>query len=141
MKTDYPQALYWYRKAAETGIPQAANGLGVMYQDGLGVNRDFQQAATWFRKAAEQGDVQGQFDLANLYMAGRGVPLDYVRAYFWYSLAASSGDNLSALQLKELRKLMTPRQVTDAQTLIADWRPAQPPVESKLHDELPPLRH
>jgi TPR repeat protein len=115
---DYVQALFWYRKAAEQGLPGAKSNLGVMYENGLGVGIDYQQAANWYRAAAEQGDVSGQFNLASLYMEGKGVPLDYVTADLWYTMASSAGDNLSARQLKDLERLMTPRQLREAQTSV-----------------------
>jgi TPR repeat protein len=89
-----------------------------MYEDGSGVEIDYRQAANWYRASAEKGDGRGQFGLANLYMTGKGVPLDYVSAYVWYS-AASSGDSLGARQLKSLRKLMTPRQLGEAQARLS----------------------
>ena len=120
MAVDYQQALRWYRAAAEQGLAEAKNSLGVMYEDGLGVQRDYAQAAHWFQAAAQQGDAAGEYDLATLYAAGRGVPLDYVSAYVWYGLAASAGDQRSARQLKALRKLMTPDQLQQALAKLAE---------------------
>ena|SRR5882672_4554387 len=117
---DYVQAMYWYRKATEHELPGAQTNLGVMYEDGSGVNKDYSQAAHWYGAAAENGDARGQYNLASLYMAGKGVPLDYVSAYIWYSLAESLGDNLSAGQLKDLKRLMTPRQLREAQVRLFD---------------------
>jgi TPR repeat protein len=119
LEKDYVQALYWYRRAAQQRLAAGENSLGVMYEDGLGVEKDYREAAYWFRAAAEQGESGGQFDLATLYAEGRGVPLDYVSAYVWYSLAASQGDRLSSRKLKELGKLMTPRQLEDARIRVA----------------------
>jgi hypothetical protein len=93
-----------------------------MYEDGLGVPKDYPQAARWYRSAAEQGDLNGQYDLATLYAAGRGIPLDYESAYVWFSLAASSGHAPSARQLKNLSKLMTPRQIQEAEAKLAAQR-------------------
>jgi TPR repeat protein len=124
---DYQEALRWYRAAAEQGLAEAMNNLGVMYEDGLGVEKDCLQAAKWYRAAANQGDATGQYDLATLYAAGRGLPLDYVSAYVWYSLAASSGDERSIRRLESLSKLMTPRQLQQAQaSLSAQKRPGEP---------------
>jgi hypothetical protein len=89
--SDSPFNRKAYRKAAEQGLPGAKCNLGVMYQNGLGVEIDYQQAAAWYRSAADQGDVRGRFNLATLYMDGKGVPLDYVSADLWYTLAASAG--------------------------------------------------
>jgi TPR repeat protein len=80
----------------------------------------YQQAADLYRAAAEQGDVRAEFNFTSLYMEGKGVPLDYVRADFWYTLAASAGDSLSARKLKDLERLMTPRQFREVQTRLSN---------------------
>jgi len=67
-----------------------------------------------------EGVGEAQFDLARLYMAGKGVPLDYVSAYIWYSLAVSAGDDRSARQLRDLKKLMTPHELREAQARLSD---------------------
>jgi TPR repeat protein len=108
-----------YHAAAEQGLAEAKNNLGVMYGDGSGVPKDYTEAARWYRAAAEQGDSEGQYDLATLYAAGRGVPLDYESAYFWYSLAASSGHARSASRLTILSKIMTARQLERTQAKLA----------------------
>src|SRR5262249_21488500 len=120
LEQNYTQALYWYRQAAQHRLAAGENSVGVMYLDGLGVEVDYRAAASWFEAAAEHGDRAGQFDLASLYSLGRGVPLDYVRAYFWYSLAATQGDERSAHHLKQLAKLMTPRQISEARTRLSE---------------------
>ena len=48
-------ALFWYRKAAETGYAGAQNSLGVMFMQGLGVKADCNEAVRWYAKAAAQG--------------------------------------------------------------------------------------
>ena len=48
-----PEALYWWRKAAEQGEPCAAYNLGCCYKKGEGVPKDYIQAAFWYRKAAQ----------------------------------------------------------------------------------------
>jgi TPR repeat protein len=90
-----------------------------MYEDGLGVEKDLQQAVAWYRAAARHGDSRGQYDLANLYMLGKGVSLDYVSAYYWYAEAASQGESLAEQQLKQLERLMTPRQLREARARIS----------------------
>ena len=45
---NYEEAVLWYRKAAEQGVSEAQNNLGVMYKDGQGVKQDFKEAARWF---------------------------------------------------------------------------------------------
>ena len=55
VEQDDKEAVKWFRKAAEQGLPEAQRCIGWMYQDGLGVEKDDKEAVKWFRKAAEQG--------------------------------------------------------------------------------------
>ncbi|MDR1874713.1 MAG: Hsp70 family protein, partial [Synergistaceae bacterium] len=88
---DYPQAVEWYRKAAEQGHTSGQNSLGYMYQHGLGVTQDHKQAIEWYRKAADQGDASGQSSLGDMYWQGLGVSQDYKQAVEWYRKAAEQG--------------------------------------------------
>ncbi len=55
MTQDYAEAAKWFRKAAEQGSPPAQAGLGIMYNDGLGVPQDYVQAYMWLNLAAARG--------------------------------------------------------------------------------------
>jgi len=87
----YIQAACCYRLAAEYGLPEAQNNLGVMYKDGQGVLRDYAEAAKWFLRAAEQGNILAQSNLGWLYQAGKGVARDFTAARQWYLAAACRG--------------------------------------------------
>ena len=82
----------------------------------------------WTRLAAEQGYAPAQTDLAYLYEQGKGVPLDYVNAYVWYRAASAAGDKRAEAKLKELKRRMTPRQISIATNYAEEmqqraWRP------------------
>jgi TPR repeat protein len=75
-RTDYAEATYWYRKAADQGNPQAQNAIGWLYERGLGVTQDYSEAMRLFRLAAEQGDAPAQSNIGRLYENGWGVAQD-----------------------------------------------------------------
>jgi TPR repeat protein len=52
---DYAQAVQWYRKAADQGVPEAQLKLGNMYYEGQGVQKDDVQAHVWWNLAAAAG--------------------------------------------------------------------------------------
>jgi TPR repeat protein len=122
-RTNFSEALKWFRKSAEQGDPDAQNSLGQMYEDGEGVPRNYSLAAKWYRKAAEHdpdlgGAGQGRSNLGMLYLDGRGVPKDYVQAYMWFRLADfESNPNLSLAKAQ-----MTPEQILEAERLVEDWK-------------------
>ena len=127
---DDTQAVYWYRKAAEQGHALAQINLGLMYNFGGGVAKDDTQAFYWFRKAAEQGHADAQIILGFRYTKGEGVAEDYILAYKWANLAAAQGHE-NAIELKnDLRKLLTPAQIAEAQRLSSEWSPKQSKEES-----------
>lgn len=103
---DPAEAARWYALAAEQGVSEAQNNLGVMYKDGQGVNQDYAEAARWFMKAAEQDNTLSQLNLGWLYHAGKGVRQDADSARYWYTLAAEKGHatawlNLGILSLQQ----------------------------------------
>lgn len=52
---DYKGAYDAWLPLAKEGDARAQYSLGVLYQQGLGVDKDFDQAAEWFDRAAQQG--------------------------------------------------------------------------------------
>ena len=62
---DYIEALKWYRKAADQGLPEAATNIGTLYEKGQGVTQDYSEALEWYRKGAEQGSVEAEHNLGS----------------------------------------------------------------------------
>ena len=147
MMPSNPEALKWFRKAAENGVPEAQGFLGFLYEIGY-MPGDAADSAMWYRRAAEQGENSAQRALAIIYYEGReGVPRDPVQSYLWLSLAAQGSkafcDSRPALirpacaivskeQMKsaadfrdKVAKKMTPEQIAEAKKLVAEWKPTQ----------------
>jgi TPR repeat protein len=70
---DDAETVKWYRKAAERGLAEAQNNLGLMCRQGRGVSQDDVEAVKWFRRAAEQGYGPAQNNLGEMRRQGRGV--------------------------------------------------------------------
>ncbi len=51
------EAVEWYRKAAEQGVPDAQSNLGLMYKKGQGVIQDNLYAHMWLNIAASNGNA------------------------------------------------------------------------------------
>ena len=69
MPEDDAEAARWYRLAADQGLADAQNNLGLMYDNGEGVPEDDAEAVRWYRLAADQGDAGAQ-NLGVMYADG-----------------------------------------------------------------------
>jgi hypothetical protein len=78
-RSDYATEYRLLRPLAEEGNAAAQNGLGIMYENGHGVEQDHAEAVKWYRRAADQGDAAAQFNLGLMYENGRGVQQDELR--------------------------------------------------------------
>ena len=74
---DYETAFEIWFPLAETGNAEAQNGVGVLYDNGWGVEQDYEKAADYFLKAVELGETnlaQAFFD--QMVEEGK-IPADY----------------------------------------------------------------
>jgi len=63
--------MKWYRKAAARDDAEAENNIGLLYQQGLGLNPDNAEATNWFRKAAAKGNTNA---ITNLLYGQEQIP-------------------------------------------------------------------
>ena len=66
-----------YQRAAQQGDTTAQNNIGVMYANGIRVDKDHEEAINWFSQAAQQGDTTAQNSIGVMYANGIGVDKDY----------------------------------------------------------------
>ena len=98
-RQDVVEAMKWYRKSAEQGLPIAQFFLAYCYHGETGVKRDIQEVIKWYRRAAEQGFIAAQLALASMYGSGFDVPKNDAESLKWWRLAAEQGDALAQEQL------------------------------------------
>jgi len=106
-------AKNWLRKQADEGLRAAETAFALLLLDDPAQAAD---AVPYLERAAEAGEVSAQFELGMLYMTGLGVSLDYVQAHTWLNIAATSGHAKAAETREVLGNLMTPDQISAAQT-------------------------
>jgi TPR repeat protein len=82
---DDKEAVFWYRRAAETNGSQAQYQLGLLYESGTLVEKDEKEAVRWFRRAAVQDLAFAQYALASKVEAA-----DPAEAAAWYRKAADA---------------------------------------------------
>ena len=69
-RPDRTIASYWYRKAAEAGVPEGMYNYGVCLLNGYGTNRNRYEAVQWFRKAADAGVKMARLHVATITISG-----------------------------------------------------------------------
>jgi TPR repeat protein len=74
------KSLELYRKAAYLGDGVSLVRLGVVYSEGVLVEKDLKKAAYYYDLAAQLGDADGQMKLAMAYLGGEGVEVDNEKA-------------------------------------------------------------
>jgi TPR repeat protein len=87
----YATAIRAWLPLAEAGSAEAANNIGHMYEEGLGVAQNYGEAMDWYRKAALQELAQAQHNTGLLYYNGYGVAANPREAMRWFRLAANQG--------------------------------------------------
>lgn len=91
LEQGYAQAaIRLWKPLAETGSPEAQFGLGVIYNDAMGVPQDYAEANYWFLRAAEQHYAPAQYNLGNAYKYGTGMQRDDGMAVIWWRKAAEA---------------------------------------------------
>ena len=102
---NYPEAMSWFKKAAEKNNADAQLNLAIMYRNGEGCSIDYSQAMFWFKKAAENVHprLEAYGEIGLMYQRGFfGISKDLADAKTWYEKGASKGDKWSMLLLGRL---------------------------------------
>jgi hypothetical protein len=72
-RKEYEQALKWFTKGAEAGLPLSMFNLAFYLDEGKGMAApDHPAAADWYRRAADVGDGVAAMNLSHMYLVGRG---------------------------------------------------------------------
>ena len=88
VKKDLAAAADWYQKAAEHGLSDAQNSLGMLLAT---TRKDYAGAEQWFSQAAAQGNPDAQYNLGVLHRSGLGGQRDYELAARWFQKSAQQG--------------------------------------------------
>ena len=107
LKGDYEAAYNEWLPLAELGDAEAQYNLGVLYDEGAGVEQDLPTAISWYQKAASQGFIDAQTNLGMMYYHGHGVERDYRAAAQWFRQAADQGDEEARECLEKISRELT----------------------------------
>lgn len=100
---DYAGAMESYLKGADDGDEVSMFCIGVMYEEGLGVEKDYKKAMEWFLKSADAGwMIQAAVRIGAMFEEGLGTAKDYEKAKEWYSKGIDAGDPISMIRMGNL---------------------------------------
>ena len=91
IERDTTQALFWLEKAGRQGLNEAWALTGMIFLDGVGVEKDFERARQYFLMAADHDQASAQFGLGEIYYRGLGVEPNLELGADWYQKAADLG--------------------------------------------------
>ena len=99
---DFSGALAVFGPLAAQQNGNAQFMLGVMHENGLGVEKDQSAAASWYLKAAEAGVASAQYNIGVFYQLGKGVAPDARAALKWHARAAAQGHHRAQNNLGQM---------------------------------------
>lgn len=118
LRGDYENAQKEIEFLAYGGEARAQYDLGLMYDQGQGVQQSDVKAKEWYERAAQQGEPRAQYNLGLMYLNGQGVPPDVVKAYYWISLSANRGNTRARDAKDYVGEKMSAEQIGSAKRLI-----------------------
>lgn len=88
---NFARARSIWEELAEKGDGQAMNNLGVLYDQGKGVEPDAGRALHWFSQAANAGNTAGMNNYGRFLEQGKGIAPNPEEAARWFDMAARQG--------------------------------------------------
>jgi TPR repeat protein len=94
-REDLPEAVKFYKKAAEQNSLQAQFMLGELQHS----QQEFGESCGWYMTAAYQGDAASAYGLGQLYINGEGVDKSFEKGVYWIKLAAGKNYQIAQVAL------------------------------------------
>jgi hypothetical protein len=101
---DYETAVKLFSKACHDGTAEGCYDLGIMYDNGQGVQQDYFKAVELYTKACDGGIVNGCYNLGNMYKTGKGVRQDNEQALKYYGMACDMKDETGCENYTKLKQ-------------------------------------
>lgn len=97
----HEMALHMWSNVKQAAEAEAAFNIGILYEQGLGVEKDIAEALRYYQQAAEGGSRAGAYQAGLIYLNHPDYG-DRAAAEKWLSIAALDGDEDAAELLKTL---------------------------------------
>ncbi len=131
-KEEYKPAFEKFISIARAGHVQAQQMIGIMYTQGLGVDKDEKQAFRWLEKAAHNFDPLSMHHVGVRYFTGVGVRKNIAKAAMWLNLSVefygqikdSSPDAAERANddLKNVLLRLSLREQRQVQNSVKQWK-------------------
>ncbi|WP_461518972.1 tetratricopeptide repeat protein [Porticoccus sp.] len=122
------------------GSGEAAFNLGILYEQGMGVEKDLLQARDYYLQAADKGSRAGAYQVGLIHMNHPDLVSAEIATH-WLTIAALDGDEDAADMLKSInlgddaeddpilkvRQLIARGEVDQARELLIEMAEASPP--------------
>ncbi len=107
---------------AENGDAAAQYHLGLLYEEGQGVEKSYDLARFWYLRSATQGYVDAYFALGEMYANGRGTVPDRSLAYHWYTMAGAAGHSRALELMGRFAPKLSTEQMAESDRITRAWR-------------------
>ncbi|HEX8017125.1 MAG TPA: T9SS type A sorting domain-containing protein [Flavobacterium sp.] len=94
-----PESLERLQACADQGDANCLNLLGLLYREGLGVQKSEDKAFELIMKAAQKEFPAAEFNIGRFYMIGLGCDIDFDQATHWLTIAADHANERAAYAL------------------------------------------
>ncbi|MBB3997463.1 tetratricopeptide repeat protein [Aureimonas pseudogalii] len=143
----FAEALGYFRKAADGGVPDAEYALSQLYAYGKGMEKpDDAEARRWLSEAARAGHDTAQIELGIWLINGRGGAAVPAEGFRWLKGAAERGNPIAVNRVAHLYKdgvgvpadrseagkwIVLARRASNSDTVLDGWFRALPEAEQK----------
>jgi TPR repeat protein len=108
---DFDTAAREFSALAAQGDKEGHYYMGLLYEEGQGVEQSYQAAVNCYRNAAGQGFLDAYFALGEIYLRQPGGKRDRVAAYYWLGMAAKHGHPRGEEEFRRNKRAMTPDEI------------------------------
>lgn len=126
-RPSYLKAIEMYNRSIEldpANCGAALNGIGLLYQDGLGVYKNQDKAMSYFSSAVGIRNADAYNSMGEIYKFGHGVPIDHHQAKHWFLKSAQAKNDEGQLNLALSYLVDVPSQEVDYETALFWFRKA-----------------
>jgi len=90
---NYRECYELFIKASELGSIKAPASIGILYENGVHVEKDAVKAVEWYKKGAQLNDSRAQYELGKSYLEGIGIAKNDSLAFQWLKKSSDKGND------------------------------------------------